>query len=140
MRACELAVDDAERVRGGERRADLVGDRQRLVERERAALVEQRLQRAAGDPLDDEERPAVGELAGLEDLGDVRVAQPIERRQVAADGAHQGRDRPRPQQLQRDRPSGHDVARAMNRHVRQTRADVLDFVGADARAARRARV
>ena len=62
------AVDHAERVRGGERGGDLVGDGQRLVEREALALADQRLQRAARDPLDDEERPPVGELAELEDL------------------------------------------------------------------------
>ena len=51
----------------------------------RPRALEHRLQRAPGHPLDDEEGAPVGELAELEDLGDVRVTQPVERRQVAPD-------------------------------------------------------
>ena len=70
----DVAVHDPGLVRDAERERGLPHDRAHLARRERAALVEDRRERLAGDELHDEEGETLV-LAVVEDRGDVGVHQ-----------------------------------------------------------------
>ncbi len=101
-------MDHAGRVRGDQRVADLQQDRDHAVGQE-LALVRERAERAAFEPLHHDVEPAIGELAGLEDIDDVRVTD-------AVDHARFG-----------ENPLGRDIRhqRAMHHLQRGALADLL---------------
>ena len=84
------------RVRVRQRVRELQQDAQRIGDCQRAVPADRRLQIRPGDVLHAEVQLAVGELAGIEDLDDARVAQLAEREHLAAkprDGLRIGCDR-----------------------------------------------
>ena len=76
-------MHEAERVRGGERVAERLEDREHLGRRQRAALVDHVAQARTFDVLEDEIRPAVVERAVVERAHDVAMIEPLDRCQLA---------------------------------------------------------
>ena len=134
VRGLQIAMDDALLVRGFERVGDLLRDRQRVGERDRAARDE-RGQILALDQLH-HERGEVGCLLESVDRGDVRM---IERGEhfgfalKAREAIGVAGDRRR-QHLDRDRPFQIAVGRAIDLAHAAGADGGDDFVGAEARA------
>ncbi len=76
-------MDDAERVRLGERRAGLHDQADRALDRQRDALVEDVLEIGALEELHRHEVAAVRQQAGVEQPNRVRAAQSLDRRDLA---------------------------------------------------------
>ena len=70
----DVAMHDAERVRGAQRVGDLAGDAHRVVDRQLPLALEPRAQRLARDERHDVVQERVG-LARVEQRQDVRVLQ-----------------------------------------------------------------
>lgn len=76
-------MDDALAVRVGQGAEDVRGDAQRLVERQRARLLQPRLQRLALDVLGGQEGDDVLFVARLEERDEVRMMQRREQLRLA---------------------------------------------------------
>ena len=133
----EIAMDDALVVRGAERTADLLRDRDRLLGGHRCAVLDRARQRDAVDVLHHRVGHAVGRGAEIGDVDDVRVAnsrcrlrlldEALDRRGVAHDLALE--------HLDRERALDHGVARGEH-HAHAALADLaLDEVAAIERLA-----
>ena len=125
-------MDDARAVRLVERVADLDRDRQRLVDRERAACRAACGERLAFEILQDEEVDAVL-LADVEQRADVRVAERRDRARLALEALAQLRiaGERRGQDLDRDHAIEPGIARPIH-FAHAARADEGDdFVGAE---------
>ena len=128
----EIAVDDAHVVRRLQRRADRLEDLQHLGGREAAALVQDRPQVDPLEQLHHVERPAVGELAELEDVDDARVLDHVDGLRLlheARDHLRRGRQLPA-QHLHRGLPSEDPVLRLVDRPAAARRELPLEDVGA----------
>jgi len=92
--AFEIAVDDAARVRGLERRADRLQVLEHLGRRDSSLVVEHAAQVGPLEQLHHVERPPVGQLAELVDVDDVRVLDHVDRQRLAQEARdHLGRAR-----------------------------------------------
>ena len=134
----EVAVDDADRVRRGERRQHLGHDLDQAAERDRAGPHDLG-EGVALDVLHHDERPAVGELREVEHAGDVLVAHQVDRAGLGEEPLEQlGAARARVQQdLDRDPAADRRVHREVDPAHAALAEQARDAVAADLAAEQR---
>ena len=133
VRRLEISVHDADAVRGGERRSEVLHDREHVGDRNRAALAQLLLEVATLQPFHDEVGTPVWKVAELVDVDNVGMVNQVHRLGFLREPLQH--DRRRRELAVQDLERGHAlqrlVARAIDRGETATRTQALDDVVAD---------